>query len=591
MKSIFVNKFQEGSKENQNIGTGAIVGFDTYSKKGVLRLAKQSTIITAANGSALTAYPTFIETSQGGNYIWAQLSDGNVIYSSDGGATWQNTSSAFTTGGDTHGNGLIFFQNFMFAFTDTKIWYWKDTGLTSGNDPTSGAWVDWTTTKALGTIQAFTTDPITSIHFPFLYPNNRGVYFGNGGAGGTSNAVTTGSGASSSVGFFGQNGTTLFNPAGTLGTDFLWNNGILQLPSSTWTVGSLNFLPPSLLAISVNQYQNPSQGSDLITWDTVSQNKFNPPLRIYSNINSTDTGTVTAGIKQLQNRNQVLYAVTGGNHTVYETNGSSFNLLEDISLYSNIRNYSNVPNGGELDYPVFFNSFPSAINVLGNKLLTGTAPMINTSSYPPANYGFFPIGVWSIAFNKDGSHSTQCEFVIPIGSDTISPQGNGNFLRITAIKPISIDTASNSTGQFIIGFAFKSQAISATYGFAIVDLFNYINNINYTALESELFEIGTYLNPKAIGNIEINFVKKLKTGQTFDLSYRTGIENKWTAMSYEGNTTVTGDNTKNSYAYTSNDIGSVQFIQFRFRMATDSGNATNSPEIRSIIINPLKNNG
>lgn len=590
MKSIFINKFQKGSEENQNLGTGAIVGFDTYSKKGVLRLAKKSTAVTKSAGSVdFTGFPCFIDFSEGGSFIWAQMSDGKIFYSSNAGITWTATDTSAMTG---NGNGLIFFQNFMFAFTPTKIWYWKDTGLTSGSDPTAGAWVDWTTTKALGTLQNFTTDPISGLHFPFLYPNNRGVYFGNGGAGGTSNAVTTGSGASSSVGFFGQNGTTKFDPTGTLGTDFLWNNGILQLPSSTWTVGSLNFLPPSLLAVSVNQYQNPSQGSDLITWDTVSQNKFNPPLRIFSNINSTDTGTITAGIKQLQNRNQVLYAVTGGNHTVYETNGSSFNLLEDIGLYSSIRNTSaTTAYYGELDLPVFFNSYPSAINVLGNKLLTGTAPMTNnsTANYPAANSGFFPVGVWSIAFDKSGGHSTQCEFIIPASAEILSPAGSGNTLKVTAIKPISIDTASNSTGQLLIGFAYT--ATTNSYGFSIVDLYNYVDNIEYTSLESELFEIGTYLNPKAIGNIEINFVKKLKTGQTFDLSYRTGIENKWTAMSYEGNTTVTGDNTKNSYAYTSNDIGSVQFIQFRFRMATDSGNATNSPEIRSIIINPLKNNG
>ncbi len=591
MKSLFINKFEKGGAENQNIGVGALVGIDTYSKKGVARLAKKSTLVTNG-GWANTAYPTFIDFSQSGNYIWAQFSDGSIYYSSTGGVTWSATdTSAMTSGGQTaHGNGLIFFQNFMIAFNDTRIWYWKDTATQTGSDPSGGAWVDWTTGKTLGALQNFATDPISGLHFPFLYPNSRGVYFGNGGAGQTSNAITTANGTSCSVGFFGQNGTTTFWPGGTLNTDFLWNNGILQLPASTYTIGSLNFLPPSLLTIAVNQYQNPSQGADLITWDTVSQNKFNPPLRIFSNINSTDTATITAGIKQLYNRNQVLYAVTGGNHTIYETNGSSFNLRDDISLRCSIRDTTTNVNG-ELDSPVFFNSFPSAINVLGNKLLTGTAPMNNnsTASYPPSNSGFFPVGVWSIAFNNDGSTSTQCEFVIPDLSLITTPSGSGNYLKITAVKPISIDTATNSTGQLLIGYAEKT-GIATTSGFSIVDLYNYNTNLNFTAIESELFEVGTYLSPKQIGNIEINFVKKLKTSQTFDLAYRVGIEDGWTNIPYEGNATATGDGSKNSYSYTSNAIGAVQFIQLRFRMATDDTNLTSSPELRTIIINPLDNN-
>lgn len=580
---LFINKFQKGSKENANIGIANLVGIDTYSKKGVARLAKKSTTIT----SGFTSYPTFVDFSQAGNYIWAQCADKSILYSSDGGSNW--TATDLTSMTDTgHGNGLIFFQNYMLAFTDVKVYYWKDTAGASGNDPSAGAWVDWTAAKTLGSLQAFQTDPVQSIHFPFLFPNNRGVYFGNGGAGQTSNAVTTASGASCTVGFFGQNGTTTFNPAGTLGTDFLWNNGILSLPSATYTVGSINFLPPSNLAIVVNQYQQPAVGADLITWDTISTNKFTPPLRIFSNINSTDTGTITAGIKQLYNRNQVLYAVTGGNHSIYETNGSTFNLLEDIALYSNIR----ATNGGETDSPVFFNSFPSAITVLGNKLLTGVAPMTNnsTSSYPPSGTGFFPIGVWSIAFDKDGSHSTQCEFVIQLGGSLVSPTDSTGFFKITCVKPISIDTASNSTGQLLIGFALNSGSVPNTYGVAIVDLYKYIDNINYTAIESELFEIGTYLNPKTIVNIEINFNKKLKTGQTFDLAYRVGIENDWVNIPYEGVATVTGDNTKNSYTYTSNAIGQVQFVQFRVRMATNSGNATDSPELKTVIINATDNN-
>lgn len=568
MKSqIFINKFQKGSQENPNIGMGTMVGIDTYSKKGVAMLAKKSTF----NTGGFTGTPHFIESSALGVYIWVQCSDGSVVYSADGGVSFQSTSTAFPTGGDTHGNGLIFFQNYMIAFTDTKIYYWLNTAGGAGNNPTNGAWVDWTSAVggAGGNLQNFATNPITGLHFPFLYPSNKGVYFGNGGDGGTSNA----SPQTCSLGFFGQVGTTLFNPAGTIQVDFAWNNGIFKLPNYTYNIGSIDFLPPSNLALAASNFQNPAQGADLITWDTISTNKFNPPLRIYSN--SLVNATTTAGIKQLCNRNQVLYAVTGGNHSIYETNGSSFNLVKDIGLNSNIRS----ANGGETAYPVYFNSYPQAICVVGNKLLTGVAGITNTATYPPTNTGYFPVGIWSITFNEDGSKSTQCEFILPIGSGLVSPSGNGNLAQITCIK--SIATISTSTNQIVAGFRFKSTTLNDNFGVVTIDLFKYINDINYTAIESEMFEIGTALIPQTVNNIEINLAKKLLTGQTIDLAYRTSQDQNWTTLA-----TYTGDGTKNYYALTKNQIGATQFIQLRVRMATGSGgnNETDSPYLKTVVL-------
>lgn len=567
-KKLFINKFQTGSTENPNVGMGAIVGFDTYSKKGVTRLAKKMVIQT----SNFTSYPTFFESSQSGTYIWAQCADGSVLYSADGGSNWQATATAFPVSG--HGNGLIFFQNFMFAFTDTHIYYWKDTGVTSGSNPTAGSWVDWTTTKSLGLLQNFAIDPVTGLHFPFYYPNSRGVYFGNGNSGGITDAAIN----TSTLGFFGQVGQTLFNPGGTINTDFLWNGGILQLPSYTYTVGSINFLPPTSLAISVSQWQNPAQGAFLIQWDTTSNNKFSPPLQIFSNTFPNSNATVTAGLKQLTNRNQVLYVVTGGNHSIYETNGSTFNLIEDLALFSNVRTSA----GAENDTPVFYNSFPSAITIVGNKLLTGTATLVNSSTYPATGTGVFPIGVWSMTFNPDGSHSTQCEFTLPIfGSTLTSPSGTGNYEQITAIKAIS--TVSSSTGQVAVGFHYKDTTNGESFGVAIVDLFNYVDNLNFTSLESELFEVGTPLNPKVVNNIEINLVKNLLTGQSIEISYRTGVDQPWSVLS---NGSFIGDGTTNQYKITSNPIGATQFLQLRARMATggSGNNPTNSPELRTIII-------
>lgn len=559
---LFINKFQKGSKENANVGMANIVGIDVYSKKGLAILAKKSTAIT----SGFTGAPHFIETTGQGAFIWIQCSDGSVVYSSDGGNNFQPTSTPFPTGPTTHGNGLILYENFIHAFTDDAIYVWQDTGPVSGVDPTNGAWVSFKTG-----LQAPATNPISALHFPKVFENSKGFYYGN--ADNTTPGTTT-------IGFIGQVGTTLYNPAGAQNTDYYYIKTALSLPLYTYSVTSIDFLPPSSLAICCVDYQNPTQGGVLLTWDTITNNLFTPPLRLYSDILATST--VTAGIKQLFNRNQVLYTVMGGNHAIYETNSSSYNITKNIGLNSNVRQAA----GQETDYPVFFNSYPKAITVVGNKLLTGTAVATNTATYPPNNIntaGIFPIGVWSIYFNEDGSKSIACEYILPLGNSLVSPGQTGNYAKITCLK--SISTVSNSTNQLLVGFAYNSSSFPNTYGVAAVDLFNYIDNIEYTAIESELFEIGTAISPKQIGNIEVNLAKNLLTGQTINLSYRKSQDAQWTTL-----TTYTGDGTKNYYSLTKNQIGPTQFLQIRVRMATNSANATFSPQLRTVIINPMENN-
>lgn len=521
IKNIFINKFEEGSSENANLGMGNMVGIDTYSKKRVAVLAKKSNL-----GDNFNVIPHFLELSDSSSKLWAQFSDGAIYTSVSPFTSWTNTSFPDPGGG----NGMIYFQNYMIAFTNTAIYYYSIAG--------GGPWTSWKTgLKNLG------TSPIAGCHFPYLFPSNKGVYFANGGQ----------------VGFFGQVGTTIFDPTGAAGVNYLYNDSILVLPSLTYAINTLDFLPPSNLAISALAFQNP-EGADLITWDTQTINKFNPPLRLYSNSQINQ-----GGIKQLFNRNQVLYAVAGGNHTVYETNASSFNLVEDIALYSNVRTTS----GTQDSYPVFFNSYPQAITVLGNKLLTGIATPDNSSTYPSTGNGLFPIGVWSIAFNQDGTKSTQCEFTLPVGN-VVSPSGTGNYAKVTCLKSLG-------NGQIAVGFGVKNTALSA--GIAIVDSYNFIDDISKTAIESPMYEIGTPLNPTTVNNIETNLVKKLLPGQVVDISYRTGFDQDWTIID-----TYTGDGTTNQYKLTKNPIGATQYIQLRVRMKTGSPNATKSPELRTVIL-------
>lgn len=545
-QQLFINTFQKGSSENSNLGTGALIGIDTYTKKGVTLLARRSS--TVKDFSSTTHFPHFFCFSALGTTLWTQLDNGDVWYSTNDGVTW--TDSTFPATGTDRGCGLIHFQGYVFAFIDTKVYYHSGTGSVGG-------WTDWTTAKTLGALAPTSfTNPIKNLHFPFLFPSQRGVYFGNASALG-------------SVGFFGQVGTTIFDPTGANGVDFIYNNSIFSLPSNTYIINSLDFLPPANLAITAYAFQNP-QSAALITWDTISSSKFSPPLSLFSNTQNTSTGIpLNSGVKQVINRNQILYTITGGNHTIYETNGSTFNLVEDIALYSNIRS----SNGGETNLPVFFDSYPQAICVLGNKLLTGvSSPADNT--YLTSGLGIFPMGIWSIAFNPDGSKSTQTEFTLPVGGTT-SPSGSGNFSKITCIIPMG-------NGRIAFGYAVKTAGVLSS-GVAITNISNFQAN---SFIESELFEIGTALVPQTINNIEINLIKPLGTGQSITTFYRTAVSQDWTSIDvWDGNGGGLTDNT-NYHAITSNPIGATQYIQLKIFLNIGGGgaDANSSIEIRNIII-------
>lgn len=556
-KSIFINNFEKGADENPNIGYGAVVGMDIYTKKGVVMLAKKSSTVYNLQGNE---YPTFFAVSGLGTTWWAQTNRGNVYYTSSATASgWADASFPTGATGGVSGNGMIFFQNYIFAFSNTSIYY------TASSTPTAGTWINWTDTKALGSLHSFSsfaTSPITALHYPFLYPSNRGVYFGNASSGGV-------------VGFFGQNGTTAFNPAGVTGTDFLYNNSAFNPGNNTYAVGVLNFLPPSNLAIAAYAFQDPSS-ADLITWDTISANKFSPPLRLPSAQLADSSGVpINSGIKQMANRNQVLYCISGGNHSIYETNSSSFNLIDSINLFSNVR----ARGGGETALPPFYNAFPQAICVMGNKIITGTSTPPDNSIYTGG--GIFPMGAWSITFNRDGTKSTQCEYQLPtitLGgtqqNTTVSPTGASNYGYVTAIYPVG-------TNKLLMGYAWKNTNVSATAssGIALISTTDYITDLGKTSLESPLFEIGTALNPQAINNIEILFVKKLLANEAFQLDYRTSLADDWTEI-----TTVVADGTTNYYQITENSIGAVQYLQLRFRMSASGDTPTNTPYLRNIII-------
>lgn len=553
-KPIFVNNFQKGASQSSNLGTGAIVGFDVYSKPGAVILGKKiSNIYQFGNGE----YPTYIDFS--GNpsgffntRMWVQTALGTVYYSDN----YTSVSPTFTqvvlAGPPTgDGQGLIVYENYVFLFFETQVWY-----SNSNASAVAPTFVVWKTGLLGGA-----TSPIPFNHFPFLFPSNRGFYFGNANA----------------VGFVGQvfpvgsSTPTAFNPAGVLNTDYLYNSSILTMPAN-YIVNTLDFLPPSLLAIGANNLQS-GQEADIFTWDTISANKFSAPIKIYSGTNIVGA----QGIKHFVNRLNVLYTAVGGNHAFYSTNGGTANIIADLSLYANVRDGALNANGKEYPLPVYYNSFPSAVSVSGNKILTGSGSSTNNSYYPSSNTGVFPTGAWSVYFNNDGSIVQQMEYSIPfLGVLTIgslsSFASTGDYAAITAIKPYP-------TGQLGIGYVAKFGGGSGIGNIAVFDTVAYIQDKTLTSLESELFEIGTALSPQVPNNIEINLIKNLLAGQQIEISYRKFTDANWSIIE-----TFTGDGTKNYYSIQQHGIGPTQYLQIRYRANTGVTNPNDTPELRTIEI-------
>ena len=565
-QSIFVNNFQEGTSQSPNLGIGAIVGMDAYAKPGAVILGKKISS-TYQFGSA-GEYATYMDISNSSNAtpsiaissrLWVQTSLGNVYYSDNYGSTFTAATFTGTPPAAAHGNGLIVYEDYVFAFYDDEIWV---TDATHKADSAAPNFAQWKTGVQNGTQQSHTS-PIPTNHFPYLFPNQRGVYFANNNC----------------VGFFGQvfpvgsSTPTAFNPWGTINTDYQYANIILTLPSN-YCVNTLDFISPSSLAIGANNISS-GQEADIMTWDTQSANKFSAPIKMFSGVNINGS----QGVKQLVNRHNVLYATVGGNHAFYETNGSTANIIADFSLYSVIRDGLASANGGEYPVPVYFNSFPSAIAVAGNKILTGTGASANNSYYPSADTGIFPCGVWSVYFNNDGSTLEQMEYSIPflgalaIGSIS-SFAASTDFSAITAIKPLA-------NGQLAVGWASMFGGSITTGNISVFDNVAYVTDLTLTSLESPMYEIGTALNPTVPGNIEINLIKNLLAGQTIEVSYRTSNDQDWTVIPTG---TFTGDGTRNYYSVQEHGISATRYIQLRIRMSTGSPNGNSTPELRNVIL-------
>lgn len=530
MDTLFINEFQKGSSENGNIGFAAMVGCETYSDKGVLQLTKDT---TKTSGSIVVDLPVYF-TSATENVIFSQGDTGHIYKSTDTGATWIDITYSGYTPTANAGQGLIFYKpneattnGFLFSFLPGQIDYCVSP-YAAGNWTTA-----WKSNPSAGLITGVP-------HFPFISPGDGQLYFANG----------------SYVGKIGTVGIMAFNPAGTIGVDYIYTNGPTVLSGSTTTFGltippiykvnCISFLPSNYIALGLGSsgIGNSSQIADVILWNP-DFSTYETPLRLYS-----QAAANSAGINQIINRNNVLYCVTGGNHAIFSTNGSSFTLLEDISLHTTSRliNGGVSTQGKQSTAPIFINQYPSAIAVSGNKLYTGVSTSVNSN---PEGYGIFPLGIWSEAITPEGN-ILQCEFTISTGAIC------GNSFKLGALYPIN-------QAQLLIGWF---DGNSSSYG---IDQTSFLA---YQTLESDMFvegpmmEIGTPLTPTVIQNIQYNLVRNLLNGQQIDVSWRTGFDQNYQIFPNGSGTFNSQSVLTGGYKITKNPIGATRYIQLLTQMST-----------------------
>jgi len=541
MKALWINTFEKGKTvgqaENQSIGIGSMVNTDTFSKKGVLRMGKN--VLSRASFSHLAHYITIAE-----GVVFAQFDNGDVYKSTDSGATWSNTSATTT---NAHGNGLIYFNGlggtgYVFAFRDSIIDYYS----LFSNTWTAG----WQT--GLSTAGSSMT-PISANHYPFIFPSQNGFYFGNG----------------NQLGYIGAGTSSTFDPA-TAGSGYVYDPAILTLPSG-WIIKTLAFYPPNYLAIGCGSLTN-YQTSDLIFWDTVTKNKYYPPITLYSKSQNRENG-----INQLINRNNTLYAVSGGTHSIFKTDGSSYKLMSDLSLHTVYRQTE----GNELDAPMVLSNYPSAIEVIGDRIFTGYAtPPSNYISPFDSTFGVYPLGVWTM-LPDDGE--VECTYVPCVNGAGFGDNSPSNNFAIGAIKALT-------AGSYLVSWKKASLALpsSPVYYIDVVSAYGYltdeagsvVNGVRNTVIESPLWEIGSALTPQTISNIEIQLIKNLEATQRIEVLYRTKTRDNFTSLQ-----TFTGDGTQAYYAVDDNPIGATQFLQIQVKLGQSSSSGTfDTPELRTVKI-------
>lgn len=480
-------------------------------------VARLSRKMNKRSGNLVNDVPNYITQDNSGN-LYVQDDSGTVYISSDDGESWNILAGNSVDGG----KGITVWQDYLWAFSDDDVDLY---GPLSG----SGSWTNqwWTTVAGAPALQNATSINHVPLPSPianaFMYVNN-GQYIAQV-----------------------QVLTFPFNPAGTPGTDFeaLDQKFTMQ---SYYIAQCMGFLPTSSIAIAVRNRLNESQ-ADIVIWDGVAD---------ASAINVVTVPGASGPVVNLVTRKGTLYATTTNEAGVYVVNGTSAELVDRLGL----RMTNRTANGTQYTTRVQPNVVTGSCDFLGPELLVGTCNLPSPMTQPSGT-GLYPYGVWATDVELGTVYTKY-----PLSHGDINAQYNTNY-RTTFIKVIQ-------NGKVIVGWG-----KGTTYGIDALDPSDYITDSNTVFIESELFEVGTRIDPETYDRIQYNLVEPLKTGEQIEFYYRTSQGEDYTLFKTDTPTTL---GTNLGGIITPLPFQKVKYIQIGVRIKTGPGTPTQTPQLVSIYL-------
>jgi hypothetical protein len=467
--------------------------------------------------AALATDLPLFATEDNNGYIYSQLQDGKILKSTDDGVTW----TVLAGNAGTDGKGLVAWQDYLWAFFGTGVDLY---GPLSGASAWINNWTGFTGGKALQNV-------VSINHVPFPAPfANAFMYICNGKYIAQVKVITF-----------------PFNPAGASNVDWETLNTKFTM-QDYYNAKCLGFLPTSSIAIGVENKLNKSQ-ADIVIWDgsadTSASNIFTIPGA---------TGPVT----NLLTRNGIMYATTTNEAGVYTVNGSSAQLVDRLGLRMTNRTSTGVQNTSRVQPTVQVGS----ADFLGPEMLVGIC------SYPtpvsqPAGTGLYPYGVWAADIEGKNVYTK-----FPLSHGDINAQYTTNY-QIGFVKVIS-------NGKVLVGWQ-KSN----TFGIDALNASDYISDPNTTFVESELFEVGTRIEPETYNNIQFNLIEPLQTSAQLDFYYRLSQGDPYVLFRTETPATL-GANLGG--IITPLPFQQAKYVQFGVKITTGSGTPTQTPQLVSIYL-------
>lgn len=419
----------------------------------------------------------------------------------------------------TSGKGLTAWQDYLWAFNQTGVDLY---GPLSGSPAWINGWAGFTGGNAL--INSGDVD-----HIPFPNPASNVVMY------------VTNKNYIAQVKLLNP----VFNPATPATYEVLSKK--FTMPTF-YNAKCIGFLPTANIAIGVENKMSNSQ-ADIVVWDgssdTTATNIINIPGA---------SGPVT----NLLTKNGILYAVTTNEAGVYAVNGTSATLIDRLGL-----RMTNRSSGGKQ----WTTRVQPAVRV-GSADFLGPELLVGICSYPSpvtqiSGTGLYPYGIWAVNVEDKIVYTKY-----PLSHGDINAQYSTDY-ETTFVKVLS-------NGKVIAGWG-----KSSTYGIDALNAANYISNEATTFIESELYEVGTRIEPMTFNQIVYNLVEPLKSGEEISFYYRLSQGEDYTLFHTDTAVTL---GTNLGGIITPLPFQQAKYIQIGAKIKTDAATPNETPQLVSIYL-------